>query len=86
MLHKIQKHGTQTEFAGMSRGTQGIQVETAYAVGNSDDETGFQWRIEVVDPGKKKNADLEMKVEEMEKNASTVDKKRADRHTESRKK
>lgn len=62
-------------FSGVPRGTQ--RVETVRATGNmsSDDETDFQQRTEEVDPGKTENADPEVKAEEKEKTASTVDKK-----------
>ncbi|XP_050950835.1 chloride channel CLIC-like protein 1 isoform X2 [Labeo rohita] len=53
------------------------RVETVRATGNmySDDETDFQQRTEVVDPGTMDNAETKVKVEEKEKKASTVDKK-----------
>ncbi|XP_016298371.1 chloride channel CLIC-like protein 1 isoform X2 [Sinocyclocheilus anshuiensis] len=63
------------EFSGIPRETQ--RVETVRATGNmsSDDETDFQQRTEEVDPGTKENAEPEVKAEEKEKTASTVDKK-----------
>ncbi|XP_016100406.1 chloride channel CLIC-like protein 1 [Sinocyclocheilus grahami] len=63
------------EFSGIPRGTQ--RVETVRATGNmsSDDETDFQQWTEEVDPGTKENAETEVKAEEKEKTASTVDKK-----------
>uniref|UniRef100_A0A9J8A8I7 Chloride channel CLIC-like protein 1 n=1 Tax=Cyprinus carpio carpio TaxID=630221 RepID=A0A9J8A8I7_CYPCA len=62
-------------FSGVPRGTQ--RVETVRATGNmsSDDETDFQQRTEEVDPGTTENAEPEVKAEEKEKTASTVDKK-----------
>ncbi|XP_051764398.1 chloride channel CLIC-like protein 1 isoform X2 [Ctenopharyngodon idella] len=67
----------QQEFAETPRGTQRVRVETVHPAGNmsSDDETDFQLRTQEVDPGTKENAEPEVKVEEKEKNASTVDKK-----------
>ncbi len=65
----------QQEFSGVPRETQ--RVETVRATGNmsSDDETDFQQRTEEVDPGTNENTEPEVKAEEKEKNASTVNKK-----------
>lgn len=65
------------DFAGTPRGTQRVRVETVHAAGNMpiDEETDFQQRTQEVDPGTMENAEPEVKVEEKEKDASTVDKK-----------
>ncbi|XP_073699896.1 chloride channel CLIC-like protein 1 isoform X2 [Garra rufa] len=63
------------DFSGGPRGRQ--RVETVRATGNmcSDDEIDLQQRTEEVDPGTVENAEPEVKAEEKEKKASTVDKK-----------
>ncbi|XP_077082801.1 chloride channel CLIC-like protein 1 isoform X5 [Siphateles boraxobius] len=65
------------EFAGSPRGSQTVRVETVRAGGNTsrDDETDFQQRTQEVDPSTKENTEPEVKVEEKEKDASTVDQK-----------
>ncbi|XP_067272202.1 chloride channel CLIC-like protein 1 isoform X2 [Pseudorasbora parva] len=66
------------EFAGRPSGTRSVRVETVHAAGNMpiSDETDLQQRTQEVDPGTVENAEPEVKVEEKEKDASTVDKKR----------
>ncbi|CAM4655437.1 unnamed protein product [Leuciscus chuanchicus] len=65
------------DLAVSPRGTQRVRVETVRAAGNTsrDDETDFQQRTQEVDPSTVENAEPEVKVEEKEKDVSTVDKK-----------
>lgn len=65
------------EFAGSPRGAHRVRVETVRAAGNTsrDDETDSQQRTQEVDPSTNENAEPEVKVEEKEKDLSTVDNK-----------